>query len=212
VLSCGSSTQNKSENPSSKNSSTQAISLNGSKIIDLNNSKIHWKGYKILGNHTGTINLKEGNLEFDKGNMINGKFVVDMHSVKVTELMDEGEEEDDEEEEEESPEDDKNDLANHLINEDFFDAKKYPIASFSITKSSHTGNAYQITGNMTIKGITKEISFQAQLSDNQFKATIPIDRTKFGIKYGSGSFFSNLGDNIIKDNFDLVVALTFVEG
>ena len=123
----------------------------------------------------------------------------------VTELMQD--DDDEEEEEEEDPEDDKNDLAHHLMDADFFDAKTYPKAQFIITNSKRSGSKYHITGNMTIKGVTKEISFDSQLQDRVFKATIPIDRTQFGIKYGSGSFFSNLGDNVIKDVFDLIITL-----
>lgn len=187
------------------NETVETTSLDGEKSVNLNASTIFWKGYKIIGNHTGTVDLTEGHIGFDNGKITKGKFVVNMNSVKVTDLMDEGDEE--EEEEEESPEEDKNDLANHLMDADFFDAASHPTASFAITESTQTGNDYHITGDMTIKGVTNEVSFQAQLVDHTFKATIPIDRTKYGIKYGSGSFFSNLGDNVIKDKFDLEVSL-----
>ena len=205
IVSC----KTESNNDTSKSSETEknivkATPLNGLKTVDLNTSKVYWKGYKLIGNHTGTIDLSEGELSFDNGNVTSGQFVVDMNTVKVTELMDDGEEE---EEEDESPEDDKSDLANHLMNADFFDTQKFPTASFVITKSKYVGNNYQMIGNMTIKGVTNEVSFQSQLNDNIFTAIIPIDRTQFGVKYGSGSFFSNLGDNVIKDKFDLLVTL-----
>ncbi len=177
--------------------------LDGNILIDVDSSKIYWKGHKLFGHHLGTINLMKGELSFINNNISNGNFVVDMRSIRVSELMDEEEDEEDDED----PEDDKKDLAYHLMDEDFFDVKNYPTATFDLTQSTRKGEVYEILGELTIKGITNKIQFKAKYDQNQFTASIPIDRTKFGIKYGSGSFFSNLGDNIIKDHFDLQIII-----
>lgn len=132
-----------------------------------------------------------------------------MSSIRATELM---QEDDDEEEHEhdddgEPEHDDRDDLSDHLKNEDFFAVNSYPEASLVIKSSQNRDKLYHITGDITIKGITKEVTFDARLKDNVFESNISINRTDFGIKYGSGSFFDNLGDRVIKDHFDLIVTL-----
>lgn len=205
MLSCKNE-QTKSNSPKAFSAETLDNMLSGDIKVQEDKSTIYWKGYKIFGNHTGTVDLEKGNLVFDDGDITGGDFTINMKSVAVTELMDDGD--DDEEEEDESPEDDKSDLAQHLMDADFFDAAQFPKATLKITKAERKDNNYKIWGDMSIKGNTQPITFDAQLVDlHTLKSTITIDRTKFGIKYGSGSFFSNLGDNVIKDNFDLVVSL-----
>ncbi|BDS10717.1 YceI family protein [Aureispira anguillae] len=189
------------------NTSTPAVELIGEKKIDLEKSKIYWKGYKIMGFHSGTIQLSEGQIDFKDGNISSGSFTVDMNSVVVSDLMDAGQEE----EEDEEPHDEKAELAEHLMDSDFFDAKQFPKATFVIQKVSlHNKNAYTITGDMTIKGIQQTLTFDAQLKSNIITATVSINRTSFGIKYGSGSFFSNLGDRAIKDEFSLDISLVLL--
>lgn len=189
----------------------EQLTHNGLKVIDVDNSSIIWKGYKLLGNHTGNIKLKRGELTFDNGVLTGGSFVADMNSIRATELMDDGD--DDEEEDgdgdgdENEGHDDRDDLANHLKNGDFFDTNTFPTARFVITDVRYQSNSYTIKGSMTIKDKTNEIEFPAQITDSHFKATVSIDRTKYGIKYGSGSFIDNLGDNVIKDNFELEISL-----
>ena len=200
-------------NSKQANTETQQEQLkyNGVKTINIDKGSIYWKGHKLFGSHTGDIKLKEAELVFDDGALTGGQFVADMTTIRVIELMkDENEEEEEEEEDEnEEGEDDETDLANHLKNDDFFDAKTYPEAKFVITNVSKQTNGYAIKGDMTIKGKTNQVEFPAQIINEAFKANVAIDRTKFGIKYGSGSFFSNLGDNVIKDKFDLKISLVF---
>ncbi|KAA3638370.1 MAG: YceI family protein [Bacteroidetes bacterium] len=203
VISCNNEVSK--ENTPATETPTTAASFDGSQAVDLEASSLYWKGYKIMGNHGGTIALKEGNLQFEKGALTGGKFVVDMKSIKTTDLMDKGEEVS-----EEKANKDKSRLADHLMDPDFFDVNQFPDASFEITNSTAEGNNFQISGNLTIKGVTNEITFPAVLKDNTFEGTVPVDRTKFGIKYGSGSFFDNLGDRAIKDVFDLEVSLRMI--
>jgi polyisoprenoid-binding protein YceI len=62
---------------------------------------------------------------------------------------------------------------------------------------------------MTIKGITNEVSFDLALTENSASTSFKIDRTKYGIRYGSASFFDGLKDKAIYDEFDLNVKLKF---
>lgn len=165
--------------------------------VDTAKSQVNWKGYKVLGSHEGTIVIKDGNLDFDGDQLTGGSFTIDMTTINCTDL--EGEY--------------KGKLEGHLKSDDFFGVSNFPTANFTITKVASRGKAgeYKVVGNLTIKGITKEIKFNAVISekDGQTIATAPIkiDRSEFNVKYGSGSFFDNLGDNTIYDEFDLNVNL-----
>ena len=101
-------------------------------------------------------------------------------------------------------------LVTTLKGETFFNSVKYPDAAFVSTAVAHaSGSKYIVKGKLTIKGITNEVSFPATIIINKNKiiaiAKISVDRTKFDIKIRSKSFFENLGDNVIYDNFDLDV-------
>lgn len=126
-----------------------------------------------------------------------GSLVVDMATIKDLDLTD--------------PEWNQK-LIGHLRSDDFFGVEKYPVSRLVINKvESKGGNLYHLTGDLTIKGITKPVEFDSNISvtGNKLEATgtIPVDRTKYGIKYGSGSFFSNLGDKMIDDVFTLEFSL-----
>jgi len=170
-----------------------------SKNVNIEKSVITWKGSKkIGGEHEGTINLKSGKLDFEKGTLKGGEFVMDMTTIKDTDIPKRKMAER---------------LEGHLNSPDFFDVKKFPTAKFSITKvtPAETKGAYNVVGDLTIKETTKEIQFDANVSQeegNQIAtADISIDRTEFGIRYGSGRFFDNLGDRVINDEFDLNIKL-----
>lgn len=165
--------------------------------VDLSQSKVNWTGRKITGEHSGTIQLTEGKLILDGDKLSGGSFTIDMASIKNTDITDV---------------ESSQDLTGHLKSEDFFATEKYPEARFVITKVSPSANKLsQITGNLTIKGITKEVQFPAtiQAEGDKIKATakIVVDRTLYDIRYGSGSFFDDLGDKAIDNNFELNVAL-----
>ncbi len=160
-------------------------------------SKIKWTGEKVTGEHWGMVKAQSGHLHMD-GDQIKGDFEIDMSSIDVRDL--EGEH--------------KQKLEGHLKSADFFGVEKHPMAKFTIKKAYRQGkekNEYKVVGDLTIKGITKEISFPAKIdvSKDQMtaKATIKVDRTAFDVRYGSGSFFDNLGDKTIYDEFTLDVDL-----
>jgi polyisoprenoid-binding protein YceI len=169
------------------------------KKVDTKNSIIKWIGYKVTGQHEGTITLRNGELSFDDtSNLIGGKFVMDMTTINTTDLEGGSKER----------------LDNHLKNDDFFSVKKYNNAELVFKKVSKLKNdskivAYLIDADLTIKGITNPITFKINISDNSAYADLKIDRTKFEIKYGSSSFFDGLKDRAIYDEFDLKVNLKF---
>ena len=165
------------------------------KMINTETSTITWKGYKVTGSHTGTVDVKNGYLTFDNGMLTGGELTIDMASLGSTDL--EG--------------DYKNKLDGHLKSDDFFGVASYPTATFTITNviSRGTEGDYKIVGNITIKETTKEIKFNATVKDGSANAEIKIDRSEFNVRYGSGSFFDNLGDKTIYDEFDLVLNLSY---
>jgi len=169
------------------------------KKVDIKNSIIKWIGYKVTGQHEGTITLRSGELSFDDtSNLIGGKFVMDMTTINTTDLEGGSKER----------------LDNHLKNDDFFSVKKYNNAELVFKKVSKLKNdskivVYLIDADLTIKGITNPITFKINISDNSAYADLKIDRTKFEIKYGSSSFFDGLKDRAIYDEFDLKVNLKF---
>lgn len=164
------------------------------KEVKTSESTVTWKGYKVTGSHTGTIDLKEGLLEFEGEKLIGGEFVVDMASLISTDL--EGEY--------------KGKLEGHLKSDDFFGVESNPTSKLVFTTVTATGkNSYEVTGDLTIKGKTNPVTFDVSVYGSKATATLKVDRSQYDVKYGSGSFFDNLGDKTIYDEFDLVVDLAF---
>ncbi|MCK0158409.1 YceI family protein [Cellulophaga sp. F20128] len=164
------------------------------KKVNTEASSIEWKGYKVTGSHTGTLAIKEGALVFNNDKLSGGEFVVDMTTLTVTDL--EGGM--------------KAKLEGHLKSDDFFSVEKNTSSKLVFTIDSAEGkNAYAATGNLTIKGITKPVSFVISVYGSKATASLKIDRTDYDIQYRSGSFIENLGDKAIYDDFDLVVDLEF---
>ena len=164
------------------------------KEINTKISSVSWKGEKVTGSHEGTIMINSGFLKFEKKKFIGGEFEIDMTSLACTDLSGEY----------------KGKLEGHLKADDFFGVSKFPISTLEITKTKHKkGNTYECTAEITIKGKTEIITFNTDINIDSAVAKIKIDRTKFDIKYGSGSFFKGLGDNMIYDEFDLNITLSF---
>lgn len=164
--------------------------------ITLEKSSVEWIGEKVTGSHNGTINLNKAHLTFENNKLTGGEFEIDMKSIKCTDI--------------ESPQYAAK-LENHLMDDDFFASEKHPTSTFKITNVLFDGTSYMVTGDMTIRGISQEITFPAQFHShgNVFHAdaTLKIDRTKHDVKYGSGSFFDDLGDRMIYDEFTLKIHL-----
>jgi polyisoprenoid-binding protein YceI len=165
-----------------------------SKKVDVSKSTINWVGKKVTGAHEGTIALKEGALVFKGKKVVNGNFTVDMTTINTTDLSGKG----------------KANLDGHLKSDDFFGVEKFQTATLVFKTIGEKGKGvYAVTADLTIKGITHPIKFDLTVGDNTASTTLKVDRTKYDIKYGSGSFFSDLGDKTINDEFELTVKLAF---
>ncbi len=157
-------------------------------------SKITWTGKKVTGEHTGTVNINNGEIHVNGESIEMANVKMDMNSITNTDITADGMNQR---------------LVGHLKSEDFFSVEKYPQAEFVATgfKTNAGDDQYMVNGKLTIKGITHEISFPAtvEVSNGEVSAngTAKIDRTKYDIKYRSGSFFKDLGDNLIYDDFEI---------
>ncbi|HET8828717.1 MAG TPA: YceI family protein [Pelobium sp.] len=161
--------------------------------VDLTRSKIEWTGRKVTGYHTGEIKLASGQLKVDKQKLTGGVFELNMGSITTTDLTGES----------------ANKLLGHLKSDDFFSTAENPTSKFVITKVEHqqSGKA-QVTGQLTIKGITNTLSFPASIKQKNgilvaIANGVKVDRTKYNIKYRSKNFISGLGDKAIDDDFEL---------
>ena len=100
-------------------------------------------------------------------------------------------------------------LEGHLKSDDFFGVEKYPTAKLEIKKASaFKDNKAQVTAHLTIKETTLPVEFEVERGEGQMMATIVVDRSKYDVRYGSGSFFEGLGDKMIYDDFTLMVTLS----
>jgi polyisoprenoid-binding protein YceI len=168
--------------------------------VDVTKSTVNWTGKKVTGEHHGTIAIKEGNLEVNNGKVTGGKVVMDMQSIADVDLTDAAY---------------NAKLIGHLKSDDFFSVATFPTSELVITKVDGTGNTLTFTGNLTIKGITNPATFTAVASkdgnNTVYKGTLTIDRSKYNVRYGSKSFFDNLGDKVIYDEFTLDFNLVVAE-
>lgn len=167
-------------------------------VADASATVIDWNGDKVVGSfHVGTIDLKSGWLVVEGGSVTGGEFVVDMNSIKNSDVKDEKM---------------RDRLIGHLKSEDFFGVEKYPLSKLVITGSSRKpdGKVY-FKGNLTIKESTHPVEFTATESIDgkatTYVAAINFDRSLYDVRFGSGKFFSNLGDNAINDEIKLNVKL-----
>jgi polyisoprenoid-binding protein YceI len=165
--------------------------------VDVNTSVVAWTGYKVTGKHFGKVRIQSGEIAMTDGVITGGTFVIDMNSITCEDLTG----------------DTNGKLIGHLKSDDFFGVDQHPTATLAITRAipqDSQGN-YKILANLTIKGNTKPIKFFAQHSKengrDMAKAKIKVDRSEYNVRYGSGSFFDNLGDKTIYDEFDMDVTL-----
>jgi hypothetical protein len=156
--------------------------------LNVEKSSLKWTGEKVSGEHWGNIKFKSGKVEVKGGKLTGGNFVVDMTTISVGDL--EGEWADK--------------LKGHLKNEDFFNVSKHKTSTLKFKKVKEVKpNYYEVTADLTIKEKTHEIKFNAKLKNDMFTGTLVFDRTKYDVKYGSGSFFKGLGDKMIYDDVKL---------
>ena len=164
-------------------------------ILDNINSSIKWTGKEITTKiHYGSLRFISGNILFDNNLIVGGEFTVDMLSLLNEDLTGRS----------------KDYLENHLRSEDFFSVEEYPKSSLKITSTKKIDSEkYEVTGDLTIKGITKSTNFILLLNNESATVEMVFDRSKFDVKHRSSSFFSNLGDKLIYDDIELEVSLYF---
>lgn len=173
--------------------------INQSYSAKVNESTVEWKGFKPAGEHFGTISISEGSLIANGNTIITGSFTIDMNTIVDKDMAPDNEY--------------SAKLVNHLKSSDFFDVKKFPTAKFDISGTKKVKGKNHIVGYLTIKGIRKEISFPAKVSKNEMgdlvleSETFKINRADFNIKYKSKTFYANLKDKFIYDEFEMKVKI-----
>lgn len=176
-----------------------AININAATLkLNTQKSVIKWEGKKVVGRHFGTVKAKDGSVDVNGTTLANGTVNVNMTTIVVDDLEDKAT---------------NAKLTGHLKSDDFFSVEKFNTSTFKLKSVKEANGKYTVTGDLTIKGTTLPITFPADLkiSDKavSVKGEVKIDRTKYDIKYGSGSFFDNLGDKAIDNEFTLTLDLNF---
>jgi polyisoprenoid-binding protein YceI len=162
-------------------------------VVDKEKSTLKWYGEKVTGSHWGHIDLQKGWFTWKNDKITDGMFVIDMSTITNMDIEDE---------------EYNAKLVGHLKSDDFFGVSTYPTAKLEIKSSSaFKNNKGKVKAHLTIKETTLPIEFEAQREGNWFMAEIVIDRSKYDVRYGSGSFFDDLGDKMIYDDFTMTVKI-----
>jgi len=170
--------------------------VQGTYAVSVEETVVNWEGRKPLlvdYKEAGTLKVSEGSVEVAEDGAVSGSFSFDMESIDTPTTMGN-----------KPPAM----LIGHLKSEDFFNVEEFPTAEFEIREVARaedveTSHAYTVTGDLTIKGITNEITFPAliYMEDGALvaEASTQFDRTLWDIRYGSNNFFDNVGNNLIDD-------------
>ncbi|MDO9181269.1 MAG: YceI family protein [Bacteriovorax sp.] len=163
--------------------------------VDPAASKLVYVGKKVTGEHTGEVKIANGHLNFDKDALKGGEFEIDMTTITNTDLTDK---------------EYLTKFLTHITSDDFFATDKFKTAKLVIksVKKEKAADTYKVTADLTIKGKTAPVTFDAVATKEKASAKVVFDRTKYDIKYGSGKFFQGLGDKLINDDVQLDVSLT----
>ena len=168
-------------------------------IVNVDKSTVSWKGFKPGGDHSGVISIKEGSLVMNGNQIVTGSFEILMNTIVVKDL--------------EAGSDYNKKLTTHLKGSDFFDVVQFPLAKFEISGSELLNGKTKVKGFLTIKDIRKEISFLADIKTSDSgklvleSETFKINRSDFNVKYKSPSFYENLKDKFIYDDFEITVKI-----
>ena len=165
--------------------------------VNTSESRITWTAKKVTGQHHGKVPIRSATLDYQNGKILGGSFEMDMTSLTVEDITDPGM---------------NKKLTDHLKSDDFFSVANHGKSTFTITNAkTSNGKDYQITGDLTIKNITKPVTFPANVAVNGGIITatgkLTFDRTDYDIKFRSGSYFENLADKMIYDDVELDVKI-----
>jgi polyisoprenoid-binding protein YceI len=167
----------------------------GRYLIDPAASRLEWNGRNLNGRHMGTIALAGGEVTLENGTITGGKIIIDMDKIVNLDLRDE---------------EYNRMLITHLKSDDFFDVTRYPHASYTISRAEPLVGAvpgaanYLVKGSLEVKGVGRELQFPAEIvpqANGQLKAraSSDLDRTEWGVIYGSGRYFEKLGMHLVSD-------------
>jgi polyisoprenoid-binding protein YceI len=174
----------------------QGIESNSQTLLKINTEKstLKWIGEKITtSQHSGSLDFKSGEMTIKDGLVVSGNFIVDMTSISVEDISGSG----------------KKRLEGHLKSDDFFSVDKYDKALLSIKGSQKTDKGFLVDANLTIKDLTHPIQFNMVSIEGGYNADLVFDRSKYNVRFRSGSFFENLGDKLIIDDIVLSSELRF---
>ena len=171
--------------------------------IDLEESRLEWLGRNLINKHWGTAAIESGHLDFSHGQVTGGEFVIDLTKLECADL---------------AGTDMHDVLIDHLRNDDFFDVERHPKASLVIEDVQAEGNTspgsqnIKVKGNLTLRGQTHPIEFPvaAGLTEEgkpAAQAAFSIDRTRWGILYGSGKFFNRLAGHVVNDMLEFQIRI-----
>ena len=182
---------NTSQSESSNDNSLQAS--DASYTINPDQSIIVWTGREVTtSKHFGNIYFASGQFEVKSGLISSGEFVVDMTTIDNQDL----------------PEERRPRLEAHLKSDDFFSVESHPTALLSILSSESLADGkWLVSGELTIKTFTHPVEFEMLNSNDGWKANLVFDRSKYEVKFRSGTFFENLGDKLIYDDIELAINL-----
>ncbi len=182
----------------SSNTLNQVSFEEGVYSVVVDRTELSWIGKEISTKiHTGTLNLSNGTIQIIDENTINGNITIDMSSINVTDLQGRAKEM----------------LEGHLRSADFFEVENYPNATLNFKSKSYNKlkNLIDFEGQLTIKDISNPIFFSATLIESspylKAKSILSFDRSKYNVRFRSGSFFENLGDKLILDDIDINIVL-----
>lgn len=178
-----------------------AAQAQGTAKVDTEKSVLEWETKKVGGGHNGTVGIQSGTLKLNKNEISGGSFVIDMNSIVCLDI-------------ENAEYNGK--LIGHLKSDDFFSTEKFPTATLTIKKvvrlkENSKGSTHNIYADLTIKGITNEVVFPASVAGENgmitADAAFTVDRSKYDVRYGSTSFFPNIGDKAISNDMNFKVKI-----
>ena len=199
ILGCESENQ-KSKKQTAANPSNlkKSVALpEGDYAIDVNNSVVKWLGRTPVKSHNGVIEILEGNLKVDKKGFLKGLVVIDMNTINCTDLSGGG----------------KTNLEGHLKNDDFFSVNNFPVAKISMVSNFETiDGSIEFQGALEIKGKTNPLIFKSKIEENngsyKAKGSFSFNRALYDVRYGSKSFFKDLGDKFINDEIEIEIEIS----